>query len=148
MKAHPKVKNLTAQASEAMKEAFAKMDANGDGVVDVEEFRAAMVQTGLQGDELENCVEIFSAMDEDGDGQMTLAEAAEAEKGGDQAGSECPRGDNLSRMLAKMALSREEKAARKAALADLADSVDALLNHIQDKATPLPTPSTPSPSPL
>jgi len=102
-----------------------------------------MKQTGLQGEELTQCIDIFTSMDEDGDGQMTLAEAAEADEagggggatGGHEGGDEGGGGDNLTRMLAKMALSNEEKALRRAALEELALSVDTLLDHIHIKAS-------------
>jgi Ca2+-binding EF-hand superfamily protein len=65
--------------SDALKDLFAQVDANGDGKITKSEFENAL---GAGGTNLAQADDVFSKLDKDGDGSVSLDEMAAALKGG------------------------------------------------------------------
>jgi Ca2+-binding EF-hand superfamily protein len=64
--------------SDAMKDLFSKLDANGDGQISKSEFENAL---GAGGTNIANADNVFSKMDTNGDGSISLDEMSSALKG-------------------------------------------------------------------
>src|SRR5712671_1055164 len=65
--------------SDALKDLFAQVDADGDGKITKSEFENAL---GASGTNLAQADDVFSKLDRDGDGSVSLDEMASALKGG------------------------------------------------------------------
>jgi Ca2+-binding EF-hand superfamily protein len=64
--------------SDAMKDLFSKLDANGDGQISKSEFENAL---GASGTNIANADNVFNKMDTNGDGSISLDEMSSALKG-------------------------------------------------------------------
>ena len=67
------------QPSDAMKDLFSQIDANGDGKITRSEFEDAL---GAGRTNLEQADDVFSKLDKDSDGSVSLGEMSSALKGG------------------------------------------------------------------
>lgn len=65
--------------SDALKDLFSQIDANGDGKITKSEFENAL---GAGGTNLAQADDVFSKLDKDGDGKVSLDEMSKALKGG------------------------------------------------------------------
>src|SRR5207244_4870348 len=65
--------------SDALKDLFSQIDANGDGKITKSEFENAL---GAGGTNLAQADDVFSKLDKDGDGKVSLDAMASALKGG------------------------------------------------------------------
>ena len=65
--------------SDALKDLFSQIDADGDGKITKSEFEDAL---GAGGTNLKNADDVFAKLDKDGDGSVNLDEMTSALKGG------------------------------------------------------------------
>jgi Ca2+-binding EF-hand superfamily protein len=75
--------NSTTSRSDALKDLFSQIDADGDGKITKSEFEDAL---GAGGTNLAQADDVFSKLDKDSDGSVSLGEMASALKGGGKGG--------------------------------------------------------------
>jgi Ca2+-binding EF-hand superfamily protein len=75
--------NSTTSRSDALKDLFSQIDADGDGRITKSEFEDAL---GAGGTNLAQADDVFSKLDKDSDGSVSLGEMASALKGGGKGG--------------------------------------------------------------